>query len=291
MPKIVNAEYQTPKSYFDLPYIHVYDGDALADGNNYSNINVGIADDFAGFALRQIMGADKLAGRVQFRDSFAPLSGASNGFVMPLTYPIGPERFITPAGMLSMDLYTVLRAFRANPPGANIYFAQIAFQGIRRYLGSAEYPGPSDYQYVPRRFTYIQPVRVNWAATDTQPRKFAILIAEGCDFELQRITIVRTSQGNGQGVGVATNAIPNCEIKLQLFEQFGKQLSNAPVLDVYLNDAADATVHFYNPVFPVPAVLYKRKSFLRFEVTSLLTAAMLPSAYDICFHGVRRSEV
>jgi hypothetical protein len=127
---------------------------------------------------------------------------------------------------------------------------------------------------------------VNWPGTDTQARKFSIGITEGCDFELQKITIVRTLQGV-----VATNAIPNCEIKLQLFDQFGKELSNAPVLDVYLNDAADGTVHLYNPMFPVPGVLYKRQSFIRFEVTSLLTAALLPSNYDIYFHGVRRLEV
>jgi hypothetical protein len=284
------AEYKAPAGYYDLPYIHVYDGDALTDGTSYSHINVGIADDFAGFVLRQIMGADKLAARVQFRDSFAPLTGASNGFVMPRTYPIAPERYILPAGMLSMDLFTVARANRAAGQ-VIIYFAQIAFQGVRRYSGNAEYPGPSEYKYVERPFTYVQPVPVNWAGTDTNPRKFSIQMSEGCDFELQKITIVRTLQGNGQGAGVPANAIPNCEIKLQLFEQFGKQLSNFPVLDVYLNDAANGTSHLYNPVFPVPAVLYKRQSFLRFEVTSLLTAAMLPSAYDICFHGIRRFEV
>jgi hypothetical protein len=284
------AEYQTPQGYYDLPFIHVFNGDALTDGVNYRNIDVQIANDNAGFALRQIMGVDKLAGQAQFRDSFAPLTSAENGVVFPRTYPVAPERFITPAGLLAMDLFTVLRDNRPNPPGTPIFFAQVAFQGVRRYLGQAEYPGPSDYKYTERAFTYIQPVLVNWLGTDTNPRKFSISITEGCDFELQRITIVRTLQGNGQGVGVPTNAIPNCEIKLQLFDQFGKQLSNAPVLDVYLNDAASGLVHFYNPVFPVPAVLYKRQSFLRFEVTSLLTAALLPSSYDICFHGVRRFE-
>jgi len=283
MPNL--AEYQTPAGYYDLPYIHVYNGDALTDLASYSNINVGLTDNEAGFVLRQIMGADKLAARVQFRDSFAPLTGASNGFVMPRTYPIAPERFVTQYGMLGMDLYTVLRNNRAALP-VIIFFAQVAFQGVRRYLGNSKYPGVSDYKYVERPFTYIQPIVVNWTGVDTEPRKFAIPIIEGCDFELQRITIVRSLQGV-----VATNAIPNCELKLQLFDQFGKQLSNAPVLDVYLNDAADATTNFYNPVFPVPAVLYKRQSFLRFEVTSLLTAPLLPSNYDICFHGIRRSEV
>ena len=276
------ATYQTPKGYYDLPYIHVYDGDALTDGANYANIDVGVAENDHAFILRQVMGANHLAGRIQLRDSFAPLTGADAGIVMPLTYPVAPERFVTPYGILALDLFNVLRANRAALP-VIIYFAQIAFQGVRRYLGDAQYPGGSDYKYVERPFTYVQPVVVNWAGTDTTPRKFAIPIVEGCDFELQRITIVRTLQGQA-----ATNVIPNCEIKLQLFDQYGKQLSNAPVLDVYLNDAADGATHFYNPVFPVPAVLYKRQSFLKFEVTSLLTAAMLTSNYDICFHGVRR---
>lgn len=282
------AEYQTPQGYYDLPYMHVYDGDALTDGANYSNIDTRITDNDAGFALRQIMGLDKLAARVQFRVSVVPLTGANAGFVMPRTYPIAPERFISPASLLAMDLYTVARANRVAMQ-VIIYFAQIAFQGVRRYLNppglEIVYPGKSDYKYVERPFTYVQAFTVAWPGTDAQPRKFAFPITEGCDFELQRITLIRSSQA-----GVPTNAIPDSEIKLQLFDQFGKQLSNAPVLDVYLNDAASGLVHFYNPVFPVPSVLYRRQSFIRYEVTSLLTAPLLPSIYEICFHGIRRFE-
>jgi hypothetical protein len=282
------AEYQTPEGYYDLPYVHVYDGDALTDAATYRNVNVGISDNEAGFALRQIMGRDKLAARAQFRDSFAPLAGGDNGVAFPRTYPVAPERFITPAGMLNMDLYTVLRANRA-ALGVTIFFAQIAFQGVKRYLqppgGGVIYPGKSDYQYVERPFSYQQQVVVNWAGTDTQPRKFALPITEGCDFELQRITIVRSRLA-----GAATNVIPDSEIKLMLFDQHGRQLSNAPVLDVYLNDAADATTHFYNPVFPVPAVLYRRQSFIRLEVTSLLLAAQLPATYEVYLQGVRRFQ-
>ena len=282
------AEYQTPEGYYDLPYMHVFNGDALTDGANYSNIDVGIADNDAGFALRQIMGLDKIAARVQFRASVVPLTGANAGFVMPRTFPLAPERFITPAGVLAMDLYTVARANRVAGP-VTVFFAQMAFQGVRRYLqplsGGIMYPGKSDYKYVERPFTYVQAFTVAWAGTDTEPRKFSIPITEGCDFELQRITLVRSAQA-----GVPTNAIPDSEIKLQLFDQFGKQLSNAPVLDVYLNDAASGLVHFYNPVFPVPSVLYRRQSFIRYEVTSMLTAPLLPSVYQICFHGIRRFE-
>jgi hypothetical protein len=276
------AEYQTPAGYYDLPYIHVYNGDALTNGANYSNINVGVANNEAGFVLRQIMGRDKLVARMQLRDSFAPLTGADTGAVLPLTYPVAPERFISPSGALLMDLFNVARANRVNL-AVTIFFAQVAFQGVRRYLGDSVYPGASDYKYVERAFTYTQQVTVNWTGVDPTPRKFAVEIREGCDFELQRITIVRTSQGQQP-----TNAIPNCEIKLQLFDQFGKQLSNAPVLDVYLNDAADGTPGLYNGVFPVPGVLYRRQSFLKFEVTSLLTVNLLPSVYDISFHGIRR---
>jgi hypothetical protein len=59
---------------------------------------------------------------------------------------------------------------------------------------------------------------------------------------------------------------------------------------VYLNDAADATTHFYNPVFPVPAVVYRRQSFIRLEVQSLLLAAQLPAIYEIYLQGIRRFE-
>lgn len=281
---MLNLEpYRTPPGYFDLPYIFVYNGDALTDGANYANIFVGVADDLAGFALRQVMGRDKIAARIQLRDSFASLTGADAGIVMPLTYPIAPERFITPVGSLNMDLFNVFRANRPGQPA--IFFAQIAFQGVRRYQGDSLYPGESDYKYREKPFTYTQTVTVNWPGTDTQPRKFSIAITEGCDFELQRITIVRSALA-----GAATNVTPNCEIKLQLFEQYAKQLSNAPVLDVYLNDAVVGGVGAYNGLFPVPGVLFRRMSFIRYEVTSLLTPGMLNGVYDISFHGVRRVQ-
>ncbi len=283
---IKTAEYRTPEGYYDLPFIHVYNGDALTNGVTYRNINTAITQHDEGFALRQIMGADKIAARVQFRDSFAPLNGAGAGFVMPRTYPVAPERFITPVGALIMDLFTVARANRA-ALGVIIYFAQIAFQGVKRYQqpkgGGIVYPGLSDYKYKERPYTYTQQVVVNWTGVDPNPRKFALPVTEGCDFELQSVRIVRS-----QLAGAATNAVPDSEIKLQLYDQHGEQLSNAPVLDVYLNDAADGVTHFYNPTFPVPAVLYRRQSFIRFEVTSLLLAGQLQATYDIYFTGVRR---
>ena len=291
------AEYQVPPGYYDLPYIHVYDADALTDGANYSNVNLRVTEHDSGFALRQIMGCDKVAARINFRDSFAPLSSAGAGVVWPLTYPVAPERFITPVGALIMDLYTVARANRvqAGQPPVTIYFAQLAIQGARRYQGDGAYPGASDYKYREKPYTYTQTIVVDWAATDTVPRKYAVAMVEGCDFELQRITMVRTQLGGAPSV-----AIPNCELKLKLFEQYGKELSNAPVLDVYLNDAAQAPYApelrpYYNGTFPVPGVLYRRMSFLKYEVTSLLTTAMAaPNAtaiYDISFHGIRRVAV
>lgn len=289
MANIPIAEYRTPEGYYDLPYIHVYDGDALTDGVSYSNINVGVADNEAGFVLRQIMGMQNLATRIQIRDSFAPLTGANTGVVLPRTYPVAPERFVSPAGLLGMDLFTVARANRADL-AVIIYFAQIAFQGVRRYMqptgGGVAYPGTSEYKYVEKPFTYIQQVNVNWVGTDPTARKFSLPITEGCDFELQRVTIVQT-----QFAGAATYVMPDREIKLQLFEQFGRKLSNNPVLDVYLNDAADAATHLYNGTFPAPAVLYKRQSFIRVEVTSLLLAAQLPASYDIYYQGVRRVPI
>jgi hypothetical protein len=281
---LILEPYRTPQGYYDLPYIHVYNGDALTDGIDYHNIEVGAANDDAGFVLRQIMGRDKLCARIQVKDSFAPLTAANNGITMPLTYPVAPERFITPSGALIVDLFNVARANRQVFP-VTIFFAQVAFQGVRRYRGDAVYPGDSDYKYREKAFCYTQTIQVTWPGTDTTARKYSIPIVEGCDFELQRITIVRTAQGQQ-----ATNVTPNCEIKLQLFEQYGKQLSNAPVLDVYLNDAVVGGVGAYNGVFPVPGVLFRRMSFIRYEVTSLLTAPMLNSTYDISFHGVRRLQ-
>jgi len=276
------AEYRTPEGYHDMPYIHVYNGDALTDGNNYQNISTGVADSSAAFILRQVMGRDKIAARLQLRADYAPLMGADFGVVLPLTYPVAPERFIPLGGLLGLDLWTVARANRVAGP-VTIFFAQLAFQGVRRWAGPGTYPAPSSYEYTELPFVYDFTFTVNWVGTDPTPRQFVIPINDTADFELQRITLVRTFQAQ-----VPTNVIPDSELKFQLYDNFGEKLSNAPVLDVYLNDAANGATHFYNPVFPVPSVLYHRQGVIVFEVVSLLTAPLLPSIYQICFCGVRR---
>lgn len=276
------AEYRTPEGYHDMPYVHVYDGDALTDGQNYQNISTAVADSSAAFILRQVMGRDKIAARMQLRADYAPLTGADYGVVLPRTYPVAPERFIPLGGLLALDLWTVARANRVAGQ-VTIFFAQLAFQGVRRWKGPGAYPAASTYPYTEKPFVYDLAFTVNWVGTDPNPRQFVIPINDTADFELQRITLVRTSRA-----GVPTNVIPDSELKLQLYDNFGERLSNAPVLDVYLNDAANGTTHFYHPVFPVPSVLYHRQGSLRFDVVSLLTAPMSPSIYQICFCGVRR---
>jgi hypothetical protein len=283
---LISREYQTPKGFWDQPFIYVYDANALTDGASYRNIRVDVGRDRAGFVLRQIYGRDKVAARIQLWESAAPMTAAANGIAMPRTYPVAPERVFPPAGILLMDLYNVLRANRAALP-VIIYYPQLAFQGVRRWAGDLQCPAPSKYKYYERPFTYTDTITVNWPGTDPIPRYFNTLVSEGCDFELQRITIIQVSQNLGQGA-VLTGVVPDSEIKLMLYEPYGRELMSAPVLDVYLNDAADARTNQYNGVFPAPAVLYPDRTYIKFGVVSLLTAAMLPTVYQICFCGMRR---
>jgi hypothetical protein len=287
----LDQKYRTPEGFYDQPYVYVYDGDALTDGNNYSNVPAVVPRDGAAFVLRQIYGRNNLCARVQIKDDYAPFTGASAGVVLPNTYPIIPERVIQPEGILGLDLFTVARANRVNL-AVTIFFAQMAFQGVRRWPlsgsapGATAYPGPSSYKYWEKGFSYgdqaATQFTVNWAGTDTLPRKFIVPVDE-MDFELQRVTLMRL-----QRAGVNNFGVPANEIKLMLYDTYPRPLMSAPVLDVILNDAADATTHPYNGTFPVPGVLYRRGSVIQFEVTSLLTVNMLNSVYQIVFQGVRR---
>lgn len=281
---LMEEEYRTPEGYYDLPYIFAYDGDALTDGNSYTGIPVFVGNDQAGFVFRQVYGRANLAARIQLRDSAAPFFSGAQGAIIPNTYPIVPEKYFPPGRELFIDLFTVARANRAALP-VIIFFAQLAFQGVRRFKGGATYPGPSTYRYYEKAFSYPIDVVVNWAGTDPTPRKRFIEIPD-MDFELRRITITRRQQA-----GVANYGVPVNELKLMLYDPYPRQLMNVPILDAYLIDNADATQNAYNGVFPVPGVMYPKGSAIYFDVTSLLTAAMLPSAYNFVFHGVRRVPI
>lgn len=281
----IETEYRTPDGFIDQPYIYVADADGLTDGLDYANVPAFVPRDSSAFVLRQIYGRNNVCARIQFRDSYAPLTAAQRGIAMPNTWPVIPERVIRPEGGLIADLYTVARANRVNL-AVTIFFAQAAFQGVRRWPsatpGVSGYPGRSDYKYWEKPYTYEQVVTVNWVGTDPAPRRFNIPVFD-MDFELQRITIIRQQQA-----GAASYAIPTNEIKLTLYDSYPRPLMSAPVLDTILNDAADAVTHPYNGVFPVPGVLYRAGGAIQFDVVSLLTVNLLNSQYQVCFHGMRR---
>lgn len=281
----IEQEYRTPEGYYDQPYIYVADADALTDGLDYTNVPAFVPRDGSSFVLRQIYGRNNVCARMQLRHSYAPLTAAGRGIAMPNTWPVVPELVIQPEGGLIADVYTVARANRVNL-AVTIFFAQAAFQGVRRWPtstpGTTRYPGVSDYKYYEKPYTYETVVTVNWVGTDATPRRFNVPILDS-DFELQRLTIMRQQQA-----GAASYAIPANEIKLTLYDAYPQALMSAPVLDTILNDAADATTHPYNGVFPVPGVLYRTGGAIRFDVVSLLTVNLLNSQYQICFHGMRR---
>ena len=277
-----NEPYKTPPGYYDVPYIYAYDGSALTDGLTYRNVTLDVGFDNAGFVLRQISGRPTIAGRVQVRDSFAPLTAAEEaGIAMPATYPICPEREYRPNSIINFDLFTVARANNAALQ-VIIYYPQLAFQGVRRYQGGATYPGPSGYKHYAKPFSYTINVAVTWAGTDPNPRRFVIPV-DDLDFVLHSITAVRTAR-----TGVASYAVPFGEFQLKLYDARPRELSNIPVNDFLLIDNAPATGGLYNPVFPVPGVLYVTGSVIQFDIVSLQLAGWLPAAYEITFHGERR---
>lgn len=260
------------------PYIYVYDGSGLTDGQSYQRLHLEMRDGNNAFALRRIAGLNTLATSMNL---YAP--GTSQKRLFARAARIGNNHLVAPELVFDgrqsfvFDLNTVNRSVTAC--GTNIYTSFLAFQGVRTLDGDA----PRQYSKA-RPFTLSYSLTVDWyryvslpAAAIERPRRFAIPI-DTHDFELHRIRI-----RNADGTAVATNFF-----QILLYDALDRPLSNAPLLQSFVNNLASG----YNSVFPVPPVLYPVRRDLRFDITSLIcnTDVTFPKSYTISFEGVQRYD-
>lgn len=262
----------------ESPYIYVYDASALTDGQSYQRLHLEMRDGNNAFSLRRIAGLNTVAASMNL---YTP--GTSSKRLFARAARIGNNHLVAPElrfdGRQSFlfDLNTVARSVTAC--GTNIYTSFLAFQGVRHLEGEA----PRVYSKA-RPFTLVYPLTIDWyrfvslpAAAIERPRRYAISINTQ-DFELQRIRI-----RNADGSAVATNFF-----QIQLYDALERPLSNAPVLQSFVNNLSSG----YNSVFPVPPVLYPVRRDLRFDITSLIcnTDVTFPKSYTISFEGVHRYD-
>ena len=201
----------------------------------------------------------------------------------PRDYVVMPEIVYPPDSQIGFDLDVVVRANNAYivPGSIPNYFAQLGFFGVRRFWGQRA--SITDYRYHSRPYTITTEATVSWAGRVApayqvleNPRQFTVLV-DSRDFELQAIhAMIQLPAGD---------IIPaNGHVKLTLYDQNQQAMSTDPVVDSYLSDCnAD-----YNSVFPVPTMLYKANSLIRYDVTSLLLDTQVPATLTLHFIGAWR---
>ena len=280
------AKDQTGREYYDLPFIYVYDANALTDGNNYSNLSLPTVGD-SDFLLRMITGYPNVAtGGFRFRDMEMRnrLSTLVNIFNNYVVTPDIPYRI--PGSQITFDLGNVQRAnvaYVGVPGSVPNYYSQLAFQGVKRFYGYTPYETP--YRWFEQPYTistaFVLSNAGNVAPGYTQPNtpvRYTVPV-DNYDFEMQKIVIMVQPNG-AAGYSLASN-----RIKLTLYAQPGEMaMMSAPVVDRYLN----ANDSVFNSMFPVPPVVYPANSTIIVDVVSLLNNLQVPANVTISFVGMWR---
>jgi hypothetical protein len=245
--------YTPPIGYYDKPWSYVFDGSNLVNGTSPPNQFVYVEGGGLGdFFLRRVVGIDRVvnvgaSGQFQMRDQLLNYVQDDRLFIAN-----GGELVITPelrypqTTALRFDLYNVLKA--AIGP-------QVAFQGTRRIVGS---PSTSECQvYKPKLYWYTLTVTfTSPAAAAPQPIFQKI---DNYGFDLYAIYI--TYQGAAGPLSLAS-----AFTSLQLYDMNKQQLSNIPVLDLFLKGSPGSKKK--NGAI-VPALYYDVNSQLRIDVQNL----------------------
>lgn len=269
--------YQTPDGFNDLPFVYVFDADALVDGADVRNLAVPVGGLDHDFYLRKIGGGTNVVaaapGRISLRDplgfalSSAPLYRAAYddaGVVPELYYPNN--------SIIGLDLVSVLR--RNNTVGINIsYASQMAFWGVRRRRG--ERNDQSSYRWEGKQYIYTQQFTFDAGFISSPVPRRVIVAVQNRDFDLHALRVF----------DVATGAFPVLPFfKLTLYDRFEEGLASAPVLVEQLCENSPVAT---GSAF-VPALYYPAGSQIRLDITSLYWAAQLPITVEIEFVGVER---
>ena len=269
--------YKVPPGYLDFPFVYVYDGRALTDGNTYYDIALPMQGD-SDFILRRITGIQTLVsttGQFRFRGangayamSNPVLAGANSRTVLP-------ERVYPYNTAIRFDLLSVARQSVACS-GDTIFTAFLAFQGVKRFIATPGVPtGKSAYQY--REYKWGFPIDLTLAVFNgADPVRFIVPIND-YDFELQRIAI---TYADG-------TAVTSPDFGVTLFDPNRHAFSNLPLNVDFINNAF---VRFASQksVFPVPSILYPTGSQIVFDVSSYLCETGGDQDYQILFDGLQR---
>lgn len=317
-------EYCTPPGFYDLPYVYVFNPNALfaAPLTVVETIHqigliqpVGLNEEY--FILRKIVWTDCGVGPTQttdpagqgfqYRDvmgknsfsDYRPIwGGAGNSAGHVYVLPVCPEKIYPRQSSISFDLLRTalnFNGFSAFPvtDADSVPLGQILFWGIRRMKG--ENPlrqlqaGQSEESY-----TYLKQITVNWfyynggvGSGGLAPLVTFTIPVVGWDFELLDILVKGDQQEPANTAGTA-------RIRLYDGSQSRIPISSAPINLAAIN-SLETTSETAGTGYPqglgaiVPGLVYRDQSVIYFDLQSLLSPRDTQSnTITIMFKGKRR---
>lgn len=281
MRRDLYTPYKTPQGCHDVPFIYVFDGNDLTNGQDYiSRLNVKLDAD-SQFILRRIAGVSSVARFFSYRN-------VSGSYVwQPPVSTLGQQAdiFVLPeklygshqgSAQIRFDLLTVAKAVALT--GGTDYIAQIAFQGCKRFPYDVE-PEPCAYRL--RSYEYVLNIpAVDWVRGEF--RRFSVPINSTGDFELDSISQINATNVPDTRVGV---------FNYMLYDPHKWQMMSLPVADSILCDTLNPILTT-DPapmpgVFPCPAMLYPRLSQIIVDLYATQSTAQ-GDCWQIVFRGQER---
>lgn len=273
------APYQTPAGCHDVPFIYLFDGNDLVNGDAYTNKLSVQMDGDAEFILRRIAGFPTVSRYFTYRNMSG--SYAWQPFIEKLDtqgdISVVPEKLYKPRSAIRFDVGAVAKNVAVED--TEDFIAYIAFQGVKRFPWDVE-PQPCNYRL--RNFMYVLNIpAVDW--TRGQFRRFSLRIDKTGDFELYRIIQLNGTNVPDTRVGV---------FNYMLYDPNGWQMMSAPVPDSYVTDQIQPILSATNPYaqpspFPTPGMLYPRMSQIKVDLHAVQSIAQ-GDCWQIVFDGAER---
>lgn len=160
-------------------------------------------------------------------------------------------------------------------PLVSIFKSQIAFMGVSRRKGNL--PSYSQTEsWHPKTFTYTKSAILTTTGPPSTANKVSIVVpVTDYDFELHNLILTYQN----------ATTIPTFVCEIQLFDQVHQEVSNAPMLDQFLNGAPGS---LYQNGALVPPLIYAAQTSIKLDLYSLLTTNQIPCTVTAHFVGIQR---
>ena len=306
-------DYQAPPGCYDSPFIYVLDSQDIAAGL-VGNIADGLRvrmDGDGDFILRRVAGVQNLAGigsvfqvydgnGVEF---FSVPIQAVDAFAVPNVwyddFIVCPEKTYPRTGELRVDLSNFTPNVKASGVSGGFSFprGEMIFQGVKRRHGEGK---RALYPYYEKPYILRYNFLLDWIGCVfsgagaflgfNTPHTFQVNV-DNYDFEILYMNLYASSGG---AIGFYPVIGGNPVMRLMLYDEAGIQVYKQPVnCDYIFNNAmgTTGTTIFTYPMGLSPALVYRAKSVIKFDVYSLLLALDLlpvPTQLEIEFVGVQR---